>query len=113
VTRYSERPRDMAYMRWVKLQPCRLSGVDGASDCEGVVQAAHVGDVGVRALSHRSGTDRDCVPLCERHHAERDNRRGYFDEMDVLELRAWSDAAIADEQERHAAQLAGADAIPF
>jgi hypothetical protein len=100
-------------LRAIKLRPCRLRGVDGAGDCRGVVQAAHAGDVGVRALSRRSGTDRDCVPLCADHHYDRDNRRGYFEGMDVLDLRAWSDAAIADELERYLRQQAGESSIPF
>jgi len=111
--KYSERERDWDYLRWVKCRPCRLRGVDGAGDCRGVVQAAHAGDVGIRALSRRSGDDTDCVPLCEDHHFERDNRRGYFEGMAVLELRDWSEAAIADERDRYARYLAGRDAIPF
>lgn len=113
MTRYSERERDFAYLGWVKLQRCRVAGIDGAGDCRGVVQAAHAGDVGVRALSHRSGEDTDCIPLCEEHHFQRDHRRGYFEGWSVLELRDWSEAAIAWCRVRHDRQLAGVDMIPF
>ncbi len=93
MTRYSERERDWAYMSFVKAQPCALRGVDGAGDCGGPVQAAHCGDVGVRALSHRSGGDETCAPLCRDHHGQRDERRGFFAGWDDLRLRAWSEAA--------------------
>lgn len=114
VTRYSERERDWEYMRWIKVRPCRLLGVDGAGECTGRgVQVAHVGEIGVRAKSHRSGDDTQTIPLCPDHHYDCDNRRGYFAGWPLLRLRDWADAAIADERDRYARYLAGRDLIPF
>jgi hypothetical protein len=63
MTRYSQRPRDLPYMFWVKTQPCCV--------CEklrllnfGSIYAHHAGAHG---LSQKS-PDRTCIPLCWRHH---------------------------------------------
>lgn len=57
---YSRRPRNFAYMLWVKSLPCTVSSMD----CNGPVEAAHVGD---RGLSRKSN-DEETIPLCSGHH---------------------------------------------
>ena len=53
------RDRDRAYLAWLRLQPCIVSG------CKSHFQeAAHTGD---RALG-RKADDRQAVPLCLFHH---------------------------------------------
>ena len=63
MTTYKLRPRDFAFMSWVKSQPCIV--------CEkqlilnfGSIYAHHAGQ---RAFG-RKADDRTCIPLCWRHH---------------------------------------------
>jgi hypothetical protein len=63
MTLYSKRPRDWAYMSFIKSQQCCV--------CEklrlinfGRIEAHHAGP---RGLSQKS-PDRTCIPLCWRHH---------------------------------------------
>lgn len=60
--RRSSRVRDRAYLLWVKSLPCAASGLD--PNCEGVVEAAHMG---ARGLGQKC-SDREAGPLCVRHH---------------------------------------------
>lgn len=90
---YARRPRDVAFMLWVKTQRCLLAGQPGHV-CEGVVEADHAGDIGVRALG-RKADDRTCLPLCQLAHAERQRWRGFFEGWDVPRMRSWTEAASA------------------
>lgn len=62
-TKYNQRPRDFAYMSWIKSQPCVV--------CEklrllnfGTIYAHHAGQRG----TGQKAADRTCIPLCWRHH---------------------------------------------
>lgn len=62
MTRYKQRPRDFAYMSWIKSQQCCV--------CEklrllnfGTIYAHHAGQ---RGLGQKAN-DRTCIPLCWRH----------------------------------------------
>lgn len=90
--RYASRERAWDYMAWVKSTPCLLCST-GA--CEGPTEADHAGD---RALGRRS-LDRDCVPLCTKHHRERTDLRGYFAGFDAARMREWRHAAVARVQD--------------
>lgn len=104
-TSYSRRPRDLAYMGWIKQQPCAARHF-GA--CSGVIEADHAGRHGTGQKS----PDNECIPLCKRHHADRTGKvggRGVFDAMSAAELRQWLDERILFFQALYAAP----PAIPF
>jgi len=68
-TKYKSRPRDTAYMLWVKTQPCcAYAGPWPAPliwPCDGPVEADHAGG---GAGMGRKADDSTCIPLCQRHH---------------------------------------------
>jgi hypothetical protein len=79
MTRYAQRPRDFAFMSWIKSQQCAV--------CEklrlinfGSIYAHHAGAHG---LSQKS-SDRTCIPLCWRHHD-----RGSSQSIHTLGKRFW------------------------
>lgn len=74
-------------MGWVKTCPCLLFGTLA---CSGPVEADHCGD---RGLGQKS-LDRDCVPLCTKHHRERTDVTGYFAGYDAATMRVWRHQAI-------------------
>lgn len=110
-----KRTRYVTYMLWVKRQPCLLCNVTGAGECDGPIEADHAGvlaaadvqpseDLG--AVDGR-GTglkpdDRTTIPLCQRHHRDRTDHRGYFapERMSKEEHRLWRLSAIARTQMR-------------
>jgi hypothetical protein len=60
----SKRPRDFAYMAWIKTHPCCV--------CEKLymcpyIKRTYAHHAGAHGLSQRS-PDRTCIPLCWRHH---------------------------------------------
>jgi hypothetical protein len=64
MTSYSQRPRDFAYMAWIKFQPCCV--------CEKLymcpyIKRTYAHHAGAHGLSQKS-PDRTCIPLCWRHH---------------------------------------------
>jgi hypothetical protein len=80
MTRYSQRPRDFAYMSWVKSQQCAV--------CEklrlinfGTIYAHHAGQRG----TGQKADDRTCIPLCWRHHD-----RGSSQSIHTLGKRFWA-----------------------
>lgn len=95
---YSERERDIAYLGWVRTQPCLLAHLGG---CEGAVEADHAGG---RPYGQKSA-DNASVPLCTKHHRDRTESRGFFrgrtrDER--RQRREWLDRAIAVMRDRYA-----------
>lgn len=68
---YATRPRDLAYLAWVRTLPCRLAAL---GDCRGPVEADHAGR---RGLGQRA-PDETCIALCARHHADRHDVRGWW-----------------------------------
>ena len=104
-TKHANRPRDFAYMAFVKTLPChaRLLTTTG-NDCWGPIEADHVGG--------RYGEDSDlrCVPMCRKHHEDRTGRvggGGIFAGWSLERKREWGAAAIA------ATRLAWTEAVPF
>lgn len=99
---YARRERDMAFMGWVKLQPCLLADEGG---CEGVVEADHAGERGLG----RKAPDDTCIPLCTGHHRHRTDYSGPFRGWTGVQMRAWLNDAIertrARFERRHARGL--------
>ena len=108
---YRKRPRDMAYMGFVRKLPCimrslpvvafvqtlerRLDLLDKWTMCRGSVEADHMGARGIG----QKADDRTCVPLCSHHHRARTDHSFEFKHMTRDELRAWRAAAIERTQE--------------
>jgi hypothetical protein len=63
VNRYKQRPRDFAYMAWVRTQQCIACESQRLVNF-GTIYAHHAGQ---RAFA-RKADDRTCIPLCWRHH---------------------------------------------
>lgn len=110
-TKYRRRERDLEYMRKVKRLPCivrvyaqqvRLEalvrGVDAPSvtTCSGPVQADHMGK---RGLGQKAD-DKTCVGICQTHHGERTDYRGYFKNWTAVDMRSFCDWAIEWTQAR-------------
>jgi hypothetical protein len=84
MTRYSDRPRDPAYVQWVRRQRCAVAGeLRTPSQCGGPVEAHHAGE---RAFGRKAADD-TCVPLCVRHHREYHDVRGFFAHLSRTERR--------------------------
>lgn len=56
--------KNPAYLDFIRQWPCALAATD---DCEGTVEAAHVGE---RGLGQKS-KDEEAIPLCSGHHRTR------------------------------------------
>lgn len=107
-TKYRRRPRDFAYMGWVKRQVCMVSilapmlfmragkilGLKTTSRCSGPIEADHMG---ARGMGQKAD-DRTCVPMCSNHHRERHAHAGTFFHLNRDEMRAWRTEAIAITQ---------------
>lgn len=92
-TKHARRERQFWYMEFVRTLPCaaRLLPV-GGFECEGPIQADHVGG--------RYGKDSDlrCVPMCRKHHEDRTGRvggGGVFAGWSLERKREWGKQAIA------------------
>jgi hypothetical protein len=105
---YARRERDVDYMRMVRTLPCMLSGVREAGPCIGGVEADHMGE----RAAFRKADDRTCAPLCQRHHRDRTDVRGYFAKLTKEQRRAWCRLAIARAAHAIALKLAGAKPAP-
>ena len=98
MSRYSARPRDFAFMSWVRSQQCIVCEKQRVLNF-GSIYAHHAGQ---RAFG-RKADDRTCVPLCWRHHD-----RGSPASIHSLGKRFWGvygldrNASIAELQRRYA-----------
>jgi len=63
MSRYTERPRDFAYLAWVKTQQCIVCETRHQLQL-GTTYAHHAGPRGIR----QKASDRTAIPLCWRHH---------------------------------------------
>lgn len=63
MSRYTDRPRDFAFMSWIKSQQCAVCEKNHTPSF-GTVYAHHAGQRGIR----QKAEDRTCIPLCWRHH---------------------------------------------
>jgi len=89
-TTYQRRPRKPAYMAWVRRQPCCARHL---SPCIGRIDPDHAGR---KEAAFRKVSDRTCIPMCRRHHRERDEFSGAFRGWLRDEMRRWLDAKIAE-----------------
>jgi hypothetical protein len=78
-------------MLWVKSQPCCARFI---SYCDGPIEADHAGR---RGLGQKCD-DRECIPLCAKHHRERTDMRGAFGGFHAERMREWLDRRIAETQ---------------
>lgn len=92
-------------MLWVKRQPCcagLLLDDDGRRiTCHGPVEADHAGRRGLSQKSH----DLTCIPLCLKHHRERDTFHGDFKAWDHDRMRMWLDEMIRRYTEAYMLEL--------
>jgi hypothetical protein len=103
-TKYSRRPRDFAFMQWVKLQLCAVEEEWPVRDerptpCTPIVEADHAG---ARGLSQKASDD-TCIPLCTGHHRERTDHTGTFKHVTKEQAREWRrsrDSSDADDVPR-------------
>ncbi len=104
---------DTAYRKFVvRLGYCCAASLPGASRCSGPIQPAHMtlsaNEKGFGMKTH----DRQCVPLCQRHHREADNERQpgtIFFEKTKPERYAAIDTNLAATPEDRDAALAFAE----
>lgn len=110
MTAYSERPRDLLYLEWVRQQPCLLRRL---GDCDGAVEADHAGE---RPYGQKCDDGR-ALPLCRKHHRDRTDSRGFFrapDREAQFARRLWIDRAIAATRRLwETRRLGAAGGIPF
>jgi hypothetical protein len=90
-----ERERFFDFMWFVKLQPCLLREL---GDCEGAIQADHAGLD--RGLSQKAD-DRTCIPMCDKHHRDRTESRGFFFAMTPEQRVDWRLQKIMQMQARY------------
>lgn len=90
---YRLRPRDFAYMAWVRRQPCCARDLGG---CSGRVEADHAGSRGLG----RKADDDTCIPLCHAHHVQRGSFSGPFRTWDQVQMRGWLTSMVDVHQTR-------------
>lgn len=104
--KYNQRmSRDVAYMLWVKTQPCAARWLPGAGPCTpGFVEAAHTYSDG-RALSAKSD-DAACIPLCMHHHRidGLDTYSGPFRGWSLEQRRTWVARIVEETRARYEAE---------
>jgi hypothetical protein len=96
---YARRPRDTAFMLWVKTLLCAVEEEwplfpVKPTPCDGVIEADHMG---ARGLG-RKADDSTCVPMCSNHHRERSDHAGTFRAMTKEQLRTWRGRAMLRTQ---------------
>lgn len=95
--RRSSRVYDTAYMLRVKTLPCCAPRTPTATQCYGVVEAAHAGK---KVAAFRKCDDNLTIPLCQKHHTESDHFHGTFKTWDGGMMRSWLDEMIRQTQDR-------------
>lgn len=96
-TKYRSRPRFIDYMKWIKRRPC-CARILAETTCYGPVEADHAGKRGVG----QKADDRTCIPLCRKHHQERNDFHGAFKTWNHDQMRQWLDANIERHQTMYA-----------
>lgn len=84
----------MDFVRWCR---CALEGAEGADPCNGRMEADHVGKRGGApdaAPALRRTNDTTTIPMCQRHHGQRTDYRGYFKGWSGERMRSWCDEKI-------------------
>lgn len=136
-TKYARRPRDLAYMAWVKQHPCCLTmmegwrrslhpgGAEGArilglwhgplrfDGCRGEVEAHHAGEHG----RGQKPPDNTCIPLCAAHHRGDDvgitRYRGPFAGWPRGSVKRWELAMVELYQRAYAEHQVDQDSTLF
>lgn len=93
MSRYRDRPRDFAFMMFVKTLPCMWRDLGG---CAGPIEADHAGR---RGLGQKA-PDNTCVPACQHHHRQRTDHSGPFRAMTREQIRVRLDREIEATQQR-------------
>ncbi len=105
--RHARRPRDVDHMKAVKGLPCVVRGLPGAGPCSGPVEADHMGE---RGLGQKS-PDTTCGAICQSHHRQRTDSRGFFANRSKewrMDFRRW---AIAKTLHMIAEKRTGAEPV--
>lgn len=95
--KYARRPRNHDYMDFIRWCECILKYVDGASPCDGRMEADHAGARGGApdaGPAQRKTDDTTCIPACHGHHGERTDSRGYYKGWGAAKMRAFCDEKI-------------------
>jgi len=95
---YRPRPRDTAYMAWVRRQPCAARGM-GA--CTGHIEADHAGR---RSVGRKAGDD-TCIPLCHKHHVQRTSFSGPFRSWSQTAMRRWLELLVMTYRGQYQGEL--------
>jgi hypothetical protein len=96
-SKYARRPRDLPYMKLVHRLPCivREFGLTAyVTTCYGRIEADHMG----RRAFGQKADDKTCVAICAKHHRERHDRKGTFEDFTKTMMREFCDWAIARTQ---------------
>ncbi len=91
-TKHARRERDWVYMAFVRSRPCIARLLAQGFECEGPIQADHIGG------RYGEDSDRRCVPMCTKHHEDRTGRvggGGLFAGWTVARRREWGLQAVA------------------
>jgi hypothetical protein len=82
--------KDPKYLKWIRQRPCIFEG----PMCDGPIEAHHRTGAGLALKA----PDRDAIPLCRRHHAERHRHAGPFHKLTKAERKAWEADMVATYQ---------------
>lgn len=82
--------KDAAYLRWIRERPCIFEG----QECAGCIHAHHAtgGGMGMKT------SDRETMPLCAKHHAQRHDGTGVFFRLTKAERKQWEADMVANYQ---------------
>lgn len=86
------RVHDPEHLRSVRALPCCAPGA--GDSCVGVIEADHVG----RRPVGRKCNDRETIPLCTLHHAERHALAGPFKGWGRERMREWLEQKLRETQ---------------
>src|SRR5215218_3929929 len=90
-TAHARRERDWVYMAFVRSRPCIARLLAQGFECEGRIEANHVGG------RYGADSDRRCIPMCSKHHEDWTGRvggRGLFAGWPVSRRREWGAKAV-------------------
>jgi hypothetical protein len=100
---YARRDRNFVFMGFVKTLLCSVeeewpNKEQRPTDCEGVIEADHMGQHGLG----QKCPDNETAPMCSGHHRERTDHTGTFKHIDMETERGWRSRAIARTQTLYA-----------
>ncbi len=86
-------------MAWVRRQPCAARALPDATPCHGRIDPDHAGR---RPGTSLKAADPTCIPMCRKHHRQRDNFHGMFRPWSGAQMRTWLDSVIDGTQTAYA-----------